>query len=152
MPGREAWGGFFGWMVAGALFGFAIAGLASIGLLVLPFAIVVVVIMTRAHAPAGSAFGVLAGMGAMALFLGVLSLGYTPCDETGTLIDGDIVYGFTQEGDPDFDGETSCGGWPPWPFLATGAVLTTAGVGLFMVTAGRGTEDEPAAAPPNLTG
>lgn len=149
-PRRQAWGGFFGWLVAGALLGLSIAGAASIGLLILPFAVLVIIIMLVARAPGRSAFGLLAGIGVLALFLGVLSLGYTPCDDAGTLVDGEIVFGYTQEGDPNFDGETSCGGWSPLPFLAAGAGLTTAGVGLFVRSERRSRQDELADAPPNL--
>ena len=111
----KATGPFLAWMAAGALLGVALAGVATIGLLILPLAVVAVTALVLW--PKGrnaSAFGVLAGLGAVPLYIAYLNRGGpgTVCTTTAT-------------------GGGCSGEWSPWPFLAAGVLLIGAGAALF---------------------
>jgi len=136
------WSAFLGWLLVGGLISFAILGAASIGLLAVPFVVILIVMMRRARPPAHSLLGLIAGVGVMLMFIGVLNLGHTPCDETGTLVDGEVVFGYVEEGSEEDGAETSCGGWPPAPWLLVGGAAFAAGAGLFAVAERRDQDSE----------
>ncbi len=107
------------WGFAGALLTFSAVAAASLGLFVLPVALIVPAIMAKRVGPVrrGTAVaGALAGAAAVVLFVGVANLGSTPCPSSGS---GAI-------GSGGFTGATSCGGFDPWPWLAVGFVLAGA--------------------------
>lgn len=66
--------GFWLWAVPGALLALALLGLASIGMFVLPFALVALWLVAR-RAPRREAFGLLAGIGVTLGAIGLLQLG-----------------------------------------------------------------------------
>jgi hypothetical protein len=110
----DGWSAFLGWLLVGGLLGFAVLGAASVGALALPFIVILVVMTRRARPPSHSLVGLIAGVGVLLLFIGILNLGNTPCDETGTLIDGVIVYGYVEAGIEEDGAKTSCGGRRGW--------------------------------------
>jgi hypothetical protein len=119
--------------LVGGLLGFAVLGAASVGVLALPFIVILVVMMRRARPPSHSLVGLIAGVGVLLLFIGILNLANTPCDETGTLIDGVIMYGHVEAGSEEDGAKTSCGGFAPAPWLAVGGTALAAGAALFAI-------------------
>jgi hypothetical protein len=129
----DGWSAFLGWLLVGGLLGFAVVGAASVGVLALPFVIILAVMMVRSRPPSHSLLGLIAGVGVLLLFIGVINLGTTPCDETGTLVDGVIVFGSVEGGSGEDGAETSCGGFAPAPWLAVGGTALASGTALFAI-------------------
>jgi hypothetical protein len=116
---RAGWDGFSLWAGAGVLVSFSLAGAASIGPIVLPFAALAVVLLARRRGTEGTELlGLAAGFGLTLLGLAALNLDYTPCTGAGVTV---------------APGETSasCGGWNPLPFAIAGAVLLAGAVVAF---------------------
>ncbi len=138
----DGWSAFLGWLLVGGLLGFAVLGAASVGVLALPFVVILVVMMVRARPPSHSLLGLIAGVGVLLVFIGIINLGNTPCDETGTLVDGVIVFGYVEGGSAEDGAETSCGGFAPAPWLAVGGTALAAGTVLFAVAERRASGSE----------
>jgi hypothetical protein len=66
---------FWLWALAGALLAFAVVGAASVGLFVLPFAVIAFVFAARAMRNRAELLGVLAGVAAICLLIGLIQLG-----------------------------------------------------------------------------
>lgn len=71
----SGWRWFAAWALAGALVVFAFLAAASIGLFVLPFAILALVLVARTHAGGREMLGLVAGAGIVSLLIAVLSTG-----------------------------------------------------------------------------
>ena len=121
------------WGLVGALLGFGVAGLASIGVFLLPLALVLLVVallvpaLRRPSTPA-----LLVGLSTAPLFIAWLNRGGPGlvCTTSGT--------------------STSCvDQWSPWPFVATGVLL--AGGGLALLVHGRRVEARAALAADELS-
>jgi hypothetical protein len=122
------WGGFAVWALVGALFSLSFLGAASIGLFVLPAALVALgltAVFIRAW-PEGT--GVVLGVAALLLFVGSANLHSTPCPSSGS--------GTVHVGRPG-EGTFSCGGWDPAPWLVAGIVLAGISVGFYVLARGR---------------
>jgi hypothetical protein len=70
-----SWRGFALWALVGALDAVVVVGIASIGVLVLPFAVGVTVAAARLAPDARNAVGVMAGFGMIALILAYINAG-----------------------------------------------------------------------------
>ena len=115
MPLRlQGWGGFAAWSGAGALVGISLIGAASIGLFVLPAAVLACAAAGSFVRPWPEVTGVIVGLASPVLLVGALNVGSTPCPSSGTA---------TSAGPT-----VSCGGFDPVPWLVVGSVL--AGIGL----------------------
>lgn len=112
---RSEWGGFALWAGAGVLVSMSLAGAASIGLFLLPFAVVTVALLLRRGGPWPEVVGGAAGLGVVLLVLAALNLDYSPCTEEGISLEPG-------------ERSASCGGWNPLPFAVVGAMLLTAAV------------------------
>lgn len=123
-PLRTGWGAFAAWYGIGALFGFALVALASIGLFVLWLAAAVAALLARSRRVRvwPEIAGALSGVGAFPFFVGLLNLGSTPCPSSGS---ASVAPGATAP--------TTCGGFGAEPWLLAGALLTLAGVALHVL-------------------
>jgi hypothetical protein len=126
MAARAGWGWFAAWAGAGALFAFSIVAAASIGLFVLPLALLSLWAILRHARSWPTAFGVVTGAGLVCLLVWALNRDYRPCPESGELT---VPPGATS---------VECGGFDALPFLVAGIVLTLAGPALFAAVHGRG--------------
>ena len=121
------------WGSVGALLGFGVAGLASIGVFLLPLALVLLVIALLVPAlRTPSTPALLVGLSTAPLFIAWLNRGGPGlvCTTSGT--------------------STSCvDQWSPWPFVATGVLL--AGGGLALLVHGRRVEARAALAADELS-
>jgi hypothetical protein len=126
MSARPAWGWFAAWTGAGALLAFSLVAAASIGLFVLPFALLSVWAILRASPPWPAACGLLSGAGLVGLLIWALNRDYRPCPESGELTLP-----------PSAESE-SCGGFDATPVLLAGIVLTLLGPALFATMDRRG--------------
>jgi len=75
---EPTWGWFIAWMIVGAGFTLGFLGAASIGLVVLPVAIVLAVVFGRRPGSAGSEYGVISGLGTPLFWVALRSSGWTP--------------------------------------------------------------------------
>jgi cell division protein FtsW (lipid II flippase) len=114
---RHGWAGFLAWAVAGAFAALAIAAAPSFGLLLVPVALALVMLLARRVRTWPEALGALEGVAAVVLLIGFLNLGSSPCAS------GVVSYGPGQS-------SVECGGLSPGPFLVAGSVLVLAGVAL----------------------
>ncbi|MDQ4098345.1 MAG: hypothetical protein M3144_10825 [Actinomycetota bacterium] len=117
----EGWGGFAAWAFVGALLSLSFLGAASIGLFILPVALLALLLVTLMVRPWPEGAGLLEGMAALVLFVGLAHVGSTPCPETGshTVLVGE-------------EGRTwSCGGWEPLPWLLVGLALAAVGLAVY---------------------
>jgi len=119
MTARAGWGWFAAWVCAGVLLVFSLVSALSIGLFVVPFALLSLWAIHRRSPPWPTAFGLVSGAGLVCLLVWALNRDYRPCPETGELT---LPPGAASE---------ECGGFDALPFLAAGIVLTLAGPALF---------------------
>ena len=112
------WLGFCCWAVVGILAALALVGMASIGLLVLPAALIAAFVAT-AYVPAGrELWGVVAGIGFVGILVGVLNLDYY----RGSCPDAPITTARETAG---------CGGLDPLPWFAVGSLLAIGSIGVY---------------------
>jgi hypothetical protein len=116
MSAGQGWRWFGAWALAGAFVVFAVLAGFSIGLFLLPLAIVGVVLIARRARRWPETLGTLAGAGAVVLLLGAgHARDYEPCPE------GTVVL-------PPGETEWSCGGAAPLPWLISGGILVAVGL------------------------
>jgi hypothetical protein len=114
MAALPGWGWFAAWAGAGFLLAFSLVSAASIGLLIVPFALLALWAILRASPPRWTAFGLVSGAGSVGVLIWVLNRDSRPCPESGELT---VPAGGTS---------IECGGFDALPFLAAGLVLTLA--------------------------
>lgn len=121
MRDRSGWRPLAEWAVALGVVAFAVVGAASIGMFVVPFAIVAVLIAARRNRAWPEALmGGLVGVGSVFLFVAYRSRAYFPCP-SGPMR---LAHGE----------HFSCGGFDPRPWLIIGVVLTAAGFVGYLIT------------------
>lgn len=113
------WGGFAAWGLVGALFSFSVLGAASIGLFVLPTALVALAVVGMRVRVWPEVAGALEGAAVLSLFVGGANFNSTPCPSSGS--------GVVDVGGPT-SGTFSCGGFDPLPWLLVGLALAGAGL------------------------
>ena len=125
MRHRGGWQAFAEWALALAFLAFAVIGAASIGLLLLPFALLALALAARRNRAWPEALGGLTGIGSICLYVAYISRAYSPCPAGPTRIQvfaGDHVERY------------SCGGFEPMPWLTAGILLTAAGCVGYLVS------------------
>ena len=118
LPGTRdrRWGWFGAWLLVGAAYAVFLIGILSIGIFVLPIAIICTVLLARSTSCLRGLPGLIAGLGLPLLYVAYLNLG-GPGNECSAIKGGQSC---VQEVDP-------------WPWLAAGLVLVAAGGVVFLV-------------------
>jgi len=111
----SGWRWFAAWALAGALLVFALVTGFSVGLFVLPFALLALALVAARSAGGREMFGVISGAGLTGLLVWALNVGSTPCSDSS---------------DPT---RVQCGGLDPTPWLVGGLALVLAGIGAYVV-------------------
>jgi len=124
MSPAEGWAGFAAWAVPGALLSLSFVGAASIGLFVLPVALLAVLVVGWTVRVWPELAGLLVGVAALSLLVGAANLGSTPCPSTGS--------GSVHVGDGTGRTSYSCGGLDPSPWLVVGLALAGLGVAVYL--------------------
>jgi hypothetical protein len=114
----QRWEGFVYWAVAGFLAAGALLSLMSIGLLLLPFAMLVLFLTARRFPLRAEAVGLAAGFGLVAIGIGLLNLANHPCPSRPFLFAPGQV------------GAMECGGPSPIPWLLGGLACLVFAVGI----------------------
>jgi hypothetical protein len=119
---RSARRWFLAWLAVGAGLAFGLLGAMSIGLLVLPVAVIAAVLLARRPAAGGGIAGLVSGLGVAPLFVAYINRAGpgTICTTTARSVS------CVQE-------------WSPWPWLTAGVVLLGGGVVWFRRRALRST-------------
>lgn len=112
----RGWRWFAAWFCAGGLLFFAFLSGFSIGLFLLPLAVVGCILVARATGLGPPILGVVSGTGFVCLGIALANRSYDPCPPSGQVT---IQPGETS---------TTCGGLDPLPWLSAGVVLLAAGV------------------------
>lgn len=112
------WAAFAAWAFVGALLSFSVLAAASIGLFVLPAALLALAVTSRTVRVWPEIVGTLEGVAAPIFVVGLANLGSTPCPSRGS---GHVH--------PPGTGTTSfsCGGLDPSPWLLAGLGMAAAG-------------------------
>jgi len=127
------WRAFLSYVLAGGLLVFGILGAASVGLFVLPFGVVLFG-LSIAYAPdTRDRWGVLAGVGAIGVLIGILNINYQPCGEGPVTVRPPIGEDFSY----------SCGGFDGRPFLAIGLLLIVASLIMYRRARARSASSDP---------
>ena len=121
------WTAFGATVLLGVLLAFSFLSFA--GPLAWPVVLVFGAIVIWARPPARAWLGLMAGIGAFLLFIGIIHLNDTPCTAIGTISHGPG------------DGPYSCGGLDSEPWLVVGSVVFVTGIGLFVAERQRRTSD-----------
>jgi hypothetical protein len=126
MTARAVWAWFAAWAGVGALLAFSFVSALTIGIFILPFALLASWAILRSSPPRATSFGLVSGAGLVCLAIGVLNVGSTPCPESGTatVSPGEV--------------EVACGGRDALPFLVAGIALTLTGLVLVASARRRG--------------
>ena len=124
MGNRVGWQAFAEWALGVALLSVAALGAASIGVFILPFALLSLVIVARRNREWPEATGGLTGIGIICLYVAFVSRGYTPCPTMP--IRYRVLEGTR--------GSFSCGGPEPMPWLAIGLLLTVTGIVMYGIS------------------
>jgi hypothetical protein len=113
MTGRgPVW--FGAWLAVGAALTFSFLTGFSIGLFVLPFALVLLTIVATRSPRLPEALGLVSGIGVTLLLVAFANRDYEACPANGVHL---------APGQQSF----SCGGWDPHPWLYLGIAVTAAG-------------------------
>ena len=123
------WGGFAAWALVGALLSLSVLGAASIGLFVLPVALLAAVTVGWTMRIWPEIAGALEGIAALSLFVGLGNLGSRPCPSSGSHTSSDTS-----------GSSFTCGGFDPRPWLVIGVVLAGAGLAVYLFARGHVTE------------
>jgi hypothetical protein len=110
------WLWFVAWLFVGGGFMLGILGALTIGVYVMPAAVIAAVVLARIHRPRGELLGLISGLGCPLLYVGYLNR-RGPGDVCTTARDGS--QSCTEE-------------WSPWPWVAAGALLVLLGVVAFI--------------------
>jgi len=124
MGNRVGWRAFAEWALGVALFFFAVLGAASIGVFILPFALLSLLIIARRNREWPEAMGGLTGIGSVCLLLSVGHWNDSPCPT------GIVLYSELER----YGGRFSCGGSGPMPWLAIGLLLTVTGIVMYWIS------------------
>ncbi len=116
--------GFMAWAAIGTLLALSLLGAASIGLFVFPLGLPGLWLVARRVRAWPEMAGVLEGVAALSLFVGIANLGSTPCPAAGS--------GTVQRGGGVPSG-SSCGGFDPLPWLLVGVALAVIGLFTYVV-------------------
>ena len=116
----SGWSAFIAWGFCGALWAFSVISFA--GMFVLPLAVVLTWLLSRYAVDRRDAIGLIAGVAALLVFIGLLHMADTPCPESGVL--------FVPAGE---QGVVSCGGLDSAPWLVIGSLLLIAAGLLYSV-------------------
>lgn len=122
---HRPWWSFLGWLLVGALWMLVIAGIFSIGIFILPAAVLATLFMVRRRGGRQGMLGLVA-VGGLPFFL----LARLNRNGQGTVLrstGGGGVTGFVRTN--------------PWPWVTLGALFFVAGVGVFLVTTRRRPRD-----------
>ena len=126
MRNRAGGQAFVEWALALTLLSLAVIGAASIGMFLLPFALLALALAYRRNRAWPEALlGGFTGAGIICLYMAYRSRSYSPCAAEPTRIQvfaGEHVTRY------------SCGGFEPMPWLVVGALLTIAGCVGYLVT------------------
>jgi hypothetical protein len=115
-PDPLSWGPFFIWLAIGAVYAIALVGIASIGLFVLPFAVIGTALVMRRTNGKDGLFGLLSGLGIPLLYVSYLNR-----KGPGTVCSYE-------------SGGQSCSGESdPWIWFGIGMSMLIAGALLFML-------------------
>jgi hypothetical protein len=114
MSRGSGWRWFLAWVLVGGLLLFSLLAAASIGVFVLPFALLALWLVTRTARMGIEVLGSVAGAGLVCLGVAFAHRDYEPCPEGAvTLAPGERSF--------------SCGGSDPLPWLVAGLALAAAG-------------------------
>lgn len=123
-PGRNSWPvalAWFGcWLVTGTTWVLAVVGAFTIGVFVLPVAIVLTVLLATRRTSSVGLPGIISGAGIPLLYVAYLNRG-GPGSVCTTV----------------FGGQSCIQEWSPWPWLGVGTVLVVAGVVVLVIMARR---------------
>jgi hypothetical protein len=110
---NRRWAWFLAWSAPGACLA---TGISQIGVFTIPAGLLLALVLSRV-AGGNEALGLLEGVGAVGLVIGLINLDYRPCptSETITLAPGEQI-------------EASCGGLDGLPFLVAGLALMAIGL------------------------
>lgn len=122
MPARRLPASFASWAVAGSLIAWALLSMASIGIYILPGALIVLVLVASTYSVNAGSFGFVAGIGAAFLVVASRSMG-----EAAGSCDGPVVLGPAQ------NTSVSCGGISATPWLIAAAVALAVALAGFLV-------------------
>jgi len=114
---HRPWGWFGAWFLVGAAYAVGLVGILSIGIFVLPVAIIGTVFLVHQPASLRGGPGLVAGLGFPLLYVAYLNRGYggQACQASGSAAAHRLGYECTQALDP-------------WPWLAAGLLLIAAGL------------------------
>lgn len=117
-PQLRGWPAFAGWSLVGATLALSLVGIASIGLLVLPFALALLWLAYRYLAASTELLGLAAGAGLLGVIVGFINLDYYagPCPDGQRRTENGI------EG---------CDGFSPVPWFVAGSLLVVGSAAAF---------------------
>ena len=116
------WRWFAAWALCGGTLAFCLLAALSVGVFVLPFAVVLTVWVARRSRARADALGLAAGVGAMLVAIWALNRDYTPCPAGGLTLPPGSPPGTS----------VSCGGFDPTPWLVAGLVLAGLAVAAYV--------------------
>jgi len=115
-PSSSAWAFFVAWAVIGATYCLSVLTVLSIGIFVLPLALLLTALVATRRGGATGLLGVVAGLGVPLLYVAFLNR-----QGPGTVCTAS-------------HGGQSCGDqWNPWPFLVVGLIPPVAATAYFAV-------------------
>ena len=135
MGERQGWPWFLAWTAAGGLLVVSYLTVFSIGLFVLPFAVVAVWLVGRHGRAWPELLGGVSGAGLVLVGVALANRGSTPCPEGGALT---IPPGQTS---------VECGGLDPVPWLVAGLAFVAVGAVAYSFALARQGAGEGAASP-----
>jgi hypothetical protein len=111
----EGWRWFTGWSLAGAALTLSFLGMFTIGLLILPVALALLIWVARSAPRPAEAIGFVEGIGWILLLIAFLNRDYAPCAAHGVLS--------LPAGSPP-GSSVSCGGLDPTPWFVAGIAVS----------------------------
>src|ERR1019366_1655169 len=119
---HRPWGGMGAWFLVGAAYAVGLVGILSVGIFVLPIAIIGTVFLARQPTSLRGVPGLVSGLGLPLFYIAYLNRGYggQACQASGSAAAHTLAYQCTQALDP-------------WPWLAAGLLLLAASIVVFAV-------------------